>query len=276
MRYRMIVSDIDGTLLNAERNLSPLTKETLKKVISELGIPFVLASSRMPKAMRYFLEELTTDQFLISYNGALIQHPKKFGKDLTLFSDTIPFSTMAAIVAACIDMNLHISLYRNDEWFTEESDQWSAREQKNTRSKPNFIDMTTLVEMWQIKNMGPHKIMVMGHQDDVDIVEALLAERAGNIVSLYRSKPSYLEIASKTTDKSDAVAMISTYLGIPMSEVVAFGDNVNDIDMILQSGLGVAVGNAHDQVKVAANKIVKTNHEDGVALAIQEIFGFTV
>lgn len=269
----MIVSDIDGTLLNPERNLSALTKETLKKVISELGIPVILASSRMPKAMRYFLEEIATDQFLISYNGALVQHPKKFGSDLTLYSDTIPFSTMAATVAACIDMNLHISLYRNDEWFTEESDQWSAREQKNTRAKPNFLDMTTLIDMWQIKNMGPHKMMIMGHKDDVDIIEALLSEKAGDIVSLYRSKPSYLEIASATADKSEAVKMIAAYLGIHLSEVVAFGDNVNDIDMLLQAGLGVAVGNATDQVKVAANRIVKSNHEDGVALAIQEIFG---
>jgi hypothetical protein len=225
----------------------------------------------MPKAMRYFLEELKLDFPIIAYNGGLVQDDL-IHKSGTLLSETIPFSIFAAVAGICVESGLHISIYRNDEWFTEVEDKWTEREINNTKSTPTYLDIPTIVDMWQYKQMGPHKIMIMGSPEDLTIVQKLLHQHHEKQLSIYRSKDTYLEISAGKADKSIAARFMCSHFGVKPSEMVAFGDNWNDVELIKFAGKGIAVKNAIPELKEAADEITAANSEDGVAKSLEKLF----
>lgn len=271
MNIRMVVADVDGTLLNRSRGISPRTKAILQFIGQEQRVPVILASSRMPKAMRYFLEELGFDFPLIAYNGGLVQDDL-IHKTSSLLSETIPFSIFAAVAGVCAQSGMHISIYRNDEWFAAEEDKWVEREQRNTKTSPTILDIPTIVDMWQYKQMGPHKLMIMGDSEDLTIVQKLLHQHHQNQLSIYRSKDTYLEISAGNADKSVALRFLCSHFGVKPSEVVAFGDNWNDIEMIKFAGKGIAVKNAIPELKEVADEITSQNDQDGVAKSLEKLF----
>jgi hydroxymethylpyrimidine pyrophosphatase-like HAD family hydrolase len=113
----------------------------------------------------------------------------------------------------------------------------------------------------------------MGPEAQIHLLEEKLNERFGSDIHIYRSRPTYLELAPRAISKATGLALIlNRYFNIGMEEVMAFGDNYNDIEMLRQVGWGVAVSNARDEVKAVANEIAGDAKQDGVAEVVEKYF----
>lgn len=265
--FNLICSDVDGTLLNKDRELSEVTIVTISEVSKY--IPFVFISSRMPKAILHLQRETSTEQMpYVAYNGGIIQCNHQ-----TLLSVVIPFEITAKIVALNQVTGVHLSLYNANDWFVPEDDFWAKREASNTKIKPSLLTNDKVLERWKNEGKGAHKIMCMGDAHKIEILYQILSEQLGSYLHLYRSKPTYIEIAPKQISKFTAIEyLLEHQFDFTRKEVVAYGDNYNDIDLLTHVGLGVAVSNAKDEVKAIANQITHASYDNGVAISIRYLF----
>ncbi len=267
MSYQLICTDIDGTLLNKDRELSEMTIEQVKRISH---IPFVLISSRMPQAMRHLQQEFeNTSTPLVAYNGGLI-----LDNDKILHSTFIDNYVLSEIIKQCVNTSIHLSLFHGDDWFVPSMDYWAKREQNNTKVSPKIKSSKAVLTQWKKAGIGAHKIMCMGDEAEIEVLYNLLGKEFSNEIELYRSKPTYIEISHKSISKKTGIDLLleKSYPHLSIDNVVAFGDNYNDIEMLKAVGLGVAVGNANVDVLEVANAITDTNKNDGVAKAIKEFF----
>ncbi|BAO55278.1 Cof-type HAD-IIB family hydrolase [Nonlabens marinus] len=263
---QLIATDIDGTLLDDQRYISANTA----RIFKELNLPKILISARMPQAMYYLQEALEIlDAPIICYNGALV-----LDQEEVLYSETIPYTAMLEIAEIGTQNGLHVSIYRNQEWFVEQMDEWTAREIHNTRTQPITQSLAkTLAYFESTKNEGgAHKIMFMGDCDKMNSAFAKAKQSLDAQVHLYRSKDTYTEISPKGISKKSALELLleQRFADVPMSMVAAFGDNYNDTEMLAGVGHGVAVENAREEVKAAARYLAKHHKQDGVASWLQE------
>jgi len=265
--FKIIFSDIDGTLLNAERDLSDYTIGTLKK-LSKAAIPFILISSRMPAAMRHLQKKINIEHLpLISYNGGLI-----IVNGEPVSSTEIPIEILTELHKFNENHDVHLSLFHNDEWYVPRDDFWTQREINNTKVQPQFKSNQEVLEKWRKEKKGAHKIMAMGEEEKIDAIKDFLLHNFPEQLHLYRSKPTYLEIAPGSISKLTAVQhLLDTHFKLPLSQSMAFGDNYNDVEMLRGVGMGIAVGNAKPEVLEIAHMITTPGKEDGVAKSITEL-----
>ncbi|WP_029034943.1 Cof-type HAD-IIB family hydrolase [Salinimicrobium terrae] len=269
MTYKIIFTDIDGTLLNKERQLSPLTLKVFQQLKEDL--PVVLISSRMPQAMEHLQKELNiAHQPLICYNGALISINGK-----TVVSKEIPWEIVNDLhnFNFNLDLNCHISLYNNRDWYVPKMDEWAKREKNNTKVTPQIKSNRAVLKDWKNTQKGAHKIMCMGEGDKIDAIEDHLFKDYKDRLHLYRSKDTYLEITYKEVSKLTAVKyLLDSHFSFSLKETIAFGDNYNDFEMLKAAGMGIAVGNARPEILKIAKQVTKDNTEDGVAKSLQQLF----
>lgn len=266
--YKLIALDIDGTLLDKSKNLSPKTKSVLCALSKD--VPVVLISSRMPEAITYLQKELDIAEYpLVAYNGGLILRNNEI-----LSQTGIDFSTHKTILELNQDLGLHLSLFHNNEWFAPQDDFWSQREIRNTKVNPVFKSNEKVFQTWKAEGKLAHKIMCMGDEEKVDALIDRLSKINNNTLHLYRSKPTYIEIAPRQISKLSGLRVVldEVYPELNLSHIIAYGDNYNDIEMLKNVGMGVAVRNAKKEVKAVADEITNANIEDGVARHLQKIF----
>lgn len=266
--YKLVALDIDGTLLDKDKSISAKTKTVINAISG--SVPVVLISSRMPDAMRYLQKELDIlDCPLVAYNGGLVLHRNEI-----LSHTGIEMSTFETVLSENQDLNLHLSLFHNDEWYAPDDDFWSQREIRNTKVEPVFESNQVVFENWKNNHKQPHKIMSMGDETKIDILFNALSKQENEELHLYRSKPTYIEMAPKQISKLSGLEVLleKIYPDLSLSDVIAYGDNYNDVEMLEKVGMGVAVENAKPEVKAVADEITLSNLEDGVAVHLQKIF----
>ncbi|WP_299210396.1 Cof-type HAD-IIB family hydrolase [uncultured Dokdonia sp.] len=270
--YHLICTDIDGTLLNTDRYLSNATLNAFANLPTDkvgANFPIILASSRMPSAMHYLQEGLgIKNASLIAYNGGLI-----LGKNgVCIESNTMPLDLLEALLPHHTKHSYNLSIYADDDWYTDQEDFWSLREINNTRVTPTYQSALKSLETLNTTQRTPHKLMCMGDAKEIDSIVTHLSGLFADVVHLYRSKDTYLEITPKHIDKAKALRiLLNQEFHFGMDRVIAFGDNHNDEELIKHAGLGVAVANATDQLKALANYVSPfTNKEDAVAKAIEK------
>ncbi len=269
MDYKIVFSDIDGTLLNKDRELSETTIREIKKLKNK--VPFILISARMPAAMRHLQKELNIEELpIICYNGGLVLHEKK-----ELSSTVIPIEIVEELSEMNRRTGCHLSLYHMDEWYVPEMDQWAKREINNTRVTPEVKDNFEVIKKWKSENKGAHKIMAMGEETHIDQIRDFLLKNYSEDLHFYRSKNTYLEIANKNISKFSAIdLLLKQHYNYSTSEAIAIGDNYNDVEMLKNIGYGIAVGNARKEAMEAADIVIEKSIEDGVAKSLIKIFKF--
>ncbi|MFD3000892.1 Cof-type HAD-IIB family hydrolase [Pontibacter toksunensis] len=271
MNIKAICTDIDGTLLDSRRELSPRTINTIKSL--DRDQPVILASSRMPGAMRHLQEELDILHHpMICFNGGyvLLFNDGAEAPDV-VDSVQIPVTTCSAIVEMAEGTDIHVSLYTEDLWYAPRFDKWTEKEERVTKVTANVGKLGPVIKKWQANDTGAHKVMCMGPEQEIAEMQQALAKKFGNEIYIYYSRPTYLELAPRTISKATALELIlKTNYGLGMEHVMAFGDNYNDIDMLKAAGKGIAVGNAREEVKVVADEITLNSTDDGVAVAIEK------
>lgn len=273
MRFKGICTDIDGTLLDSRRELSPRTIAAIKSLDNK--VPVILASSRMPSAMRHLQQELgILHQPIICYNGGfVIFYDGVSSRPFILDTVQIPVSICSDIVSMAQETDIHVSLFSEDEWYPPRQDQWTEKEARVTKVAPTAIETLPVLERWQKSNAGAHKVMCMGPEEEIHQMEQELISKFSDQIFIYRSKSTYLELAPKTISKATALELLlKQRFEIGMADMVAFGDNYNDIDMLKAVGMGIAVGNARDEAKAVAKELTLNSTDDGVAIAIEKYF----
>lgn len=273
MDIRAICTDIDGTLLDSRRELSIRTIQVIKSIKNE--VPVILASSRMPSAMRHLQHELDIlDHPLICYNGGyVIRYTSGSSTPEVLDTVTIPVQVCNTILNYTAGKSIHVSLYTEDNWYAPQDDYWTEREAHVTKVTPVIASLPDVLQRWQASGTGAHKVMCMGPEEEMNVLEATLNASLAEVIHVYRSKSTYIEIAPRAISKASALALtLRTYYNIDIAQAMAFGDNYNDIDMLSAAGYGVAVANARKEVKAAVRYTTASNIDDGVAIMLEKYF----
>ncbi|NJB83226.1 HAD family hydrolase [Wenyingzhuangia aestuarii] len=265
MDIKIAFTDIDGTLLNSEREVSEMLKEQVAR-ISEQNVPFILISSRMPSAMTHLQADLNIEGLpMICYNGGLVLVDGEIVDNISI-APTI----LEDIAELNKEGKFHISLYNNNDWYVPEMDFWAKREENNTKVTPIVKPTKDVINLWIEEEKGAHKVMCMGDKEHMDFVYSELGKLHGDKLHLYRSKDTYIEIANKNISKLTGIEelLACKYPHLTLDNCIAFGDNYNDIEMLKAVKMGVAVGNAKEEVLVIADAVSDVNKKDGVAKAI--------
>lgn len=286
----MLCLDIDGTLLNSNHQISKKTRDAIEDISEK--VPVILVSARMPAGILPFQRQLNIQEAIISYSGSLILDED----GVVILDKVISVADLRLLYSRFKDL-VHISLYSNNYWYVESEDYWAKKEAGITGLTPEIINYHRLFDSWQseIKEanqgiredtenneqmnstnslnldivIGANKVLCMGEAEDIRKLYNQLLEMKTDIV-FYHSKPTYLEIMNKDVSKSLAIKQLAEKYVVKQSEIIAIGDNFNDIDMIKYAGLGVAMGNAPLEVKQAADVITSTNDNDGIVQVIEK------
>lgn len=270
-KFSLICTDIDGTLLNADRQLSENTKSAFHAVPDWVRV--ILASSRMPAAMRHLQEELgRLHEPLICYNGGYIVSYASDGRIDEMASTTIPLA-VAKRICDLATGDIHVSLYYKDEWYAPAWDYWAEREARITKVDPVIRANESVLTQWSKENNGGHKVMCMGPEQQIDQLEKQLLEHLSSDIHVYRSRLTYLELAPASISKGTGLELLlRERFTFGMDNVISFGDNYNDVDLLKRSGHGVAVANSRQAVLEIADEVTSDSKDDGVAAILRKYF----
>ncbi|MDC7859975.1 sugar-phosphatase [Pantoea ananatis] len=266
MAIKLIAIDMDGTLLNPQHEITPAVKTALNRA-REKGVSIVLATGRPFVGIERYLQELDLQadgQYCISNNGALV-HQAKDGEvvaDVTLgFDDYLYVEKLAR------ELGVHFQAFDKSHLYTPNKDisEFTIHEASLTGIPVRY----RAVEEMDPATRFP-KLMMIDKPALLDAAIAKLPEQAHQTYTILKSAPYYLEILDRRVNKGYGVKMLAEKLGLKAEDVMAIGDQENDLAMIDYAGTGVAMGNAIASVKKIAQFITKTNREDGVAHAIEK------
>ena len=270
--YRIIFSDVDGTILNGDKDVSSRTINITNKLFEKEEITTVLISARMPAAIIPLSKKLCPNAPLIAYNGALILTPEEMHyralQSFTFSSDVAKFVLSKSEVQGC-----HIGIFHSDRWLVNQHDSWTDHEIFSTGLTPEIFENRAIASLLNKEIPRLHKIMVMASSEVIDHLENEIRINFSNEVNVYRSAYNYMEITPAASSKKLGVEYLLDYLGIESNDAIAFGDNYNDLEMLKFVGLGIAVENARETVKAAAKMVTGHGKKDGVADALEQIFG---
>lgn len=264
MTYKILCSDLDGTLLSTKSDVSDFTIAEIKRIKEQIKI--ILVSARMPKSMTYLQRDLGIEnEPLICYNGAYIVNG-----DNEIDSVTITIATLKEIYKLTEENNIKLGLYYKDEWYVEETSERVEKEINYTKATPVFRPTTETFYDWKNRKVtGAHKVMLMGTKSTCDAIYPILENQLKDVIAIYRSNDTLIELAPKSVSKLSAIKQFLSD-DISLDNVVAFGDNYNDFDMLKHVGCGVAVANGREEVKAIANYTTLKNTEHGVAEFIKK------
>lgn len=263
MTYKIVFSDIDGTFLTPAQTVSERTKACIAR---HADTPFILVSGRMPTSIRTIRRKAGLRAPLIAYSGALAVDDG----GAVLFDKPMTLATAVSLREKIRSGFPEIVSYTfsNDDWITDVDDGTAALYlEKETTAKRPLVGQPEQV----LKPTDPvHKILCAGEPETIDALENGLKSEFPQC-TIFKSQARYLEIMAGEASKSSAAAALCELYGVDRGDVVAFGDNFNDVDLLRFAGTGVAMGNAPDAVKAAADLIAPSNAEDGLATVLDSL-----
>ena len=263
MKYKVLCSDLDGTLLSTKSDVSEFTISEIKRIKNTTRI--ILVSARMPSGMYYIQENLgISDQPIICYNGALVLDGNK-----EIHSVTIPLTIVRDIYKLTEPLKVDLGLYAHNDWHVPKTSERVEKEIKYTKTIPTFKSTQNSILEWEDKNVGAHKIMIMGTKETADILMPQLNTKFQQELNIYRSNDTLIEVSPKSVSKLSAIKSLLTD-DETLNDVISLGDNYNDLEMLVNTACGVAVANGREEVKKSADFVTSHNTEDGVAQYIQQ------
>jgi Cof subfamily protein (haloacid dehalogenase superfamily) len=263
-KFRLVALDLDDTLLRSDLTISFRTRNAIRRAMQE-GVSVALASGRVPLALDSFAKILGLHKkngYLICSNGTIITESRT-GK--VVYETWVP--TNAALVA--FDLadaeGFPVQLYDDDVMYISRRNEYTSYDEKLTGLRQVVVsNFRSMVEA------GAHKLIVPGDPMILKPLEDIIRTYLGTDISLFTSKPYFLEILPPNVDKGSALAFIAEKLGVPREEVFAIGDSMNDEAMLRWAGCGVAMANSDPRIKSIASLITEhSNDDDGVAEVIE-------
>ena len=261
-KYKMIVLDMDDTLLNDDHIISEENKEMIFKA-QEMGIYVVLASGRPTSAMTAYAKELKMDHYnsyMISFNGSTVTDLKE---DKVLFEHALTKEQIHSLYDFSQQNNTHIITYLGEQIISERHSEYIDIESTITGLEllivPSFKEAVTTSAV---------KCLLLEEPSYLKSVEAVLKNAMPDL-SVCMSKPFFLEAAPNGIDKGAAIQVLAEKLNIHQSEIIAVGNAGNDLTMVQYAGLGVWVDNVDSELREFGDVIVASNNDHGVAEVIR-------
>jgi hypothetical protein len=260
MQYKMLVLDMDDTLLTDDHTISEENKVMLAKA-KDLGVYVVLASGRPTPAMTAYAKELKLDDsYMISYNGAVITD---LSNDEIIFEQTLTQEQIHALYDYSLEHKTHIITYVNNQIVSETDSQYIDIEKNITGLAHNKVaDFKAEVQSSAIK------CILLEDPEYLKNVEIHLKEAMPHL-SVCMSKPFFLEVAQNGIDKAASIKFLAEKLNIHQQEIIAVGNAGNDLTMVEYAGLGVWVDNVTPELRDRADVIVASNNDHGVAEVVR-------
>jgi len=261
--YKFLALDLDDTLLGKDLIIPPTTVAKLR-ALQASGVGVTLATGRMFPSARFYAKQLGLTLPLVTYNGAIIRAAES---DTPFIAHLLPTDKMRQVITCCKEHQWYLQFYNDDQIIVEKITD-------ETRIDPDLLNAPALeVGDFLKSDIKPSpKMMTVQKPEDIHRVKAILEEATGENLYIAGSKPYLLEIMSKNVSKAVALSELIGKLGIDRSEVIAIGDSSNDMEMVKWAGLGVAVGNAKDELKAAADHITKAPRSQGIEELIDHLF----
>lgn len=262
---RIVFSDIDGTIIDAQKRVSAYSAEVIDQICHE-GHPVCLVSARSPKGIDTIWNQLGCRGATASFSGAYVTD--EHGNEL--FSRTIPLE-YAVEIKRFLNREIEgvmVNAFGFDTWVNDDDSDPRVQEEENTvqvksRTCPNLADA--------FDARGIHKFLLMGEPADLTVAEPKIRARFGDLV-VARSNANLVEINAQGATKQQAIEVLCAHYGVPRERTIAFGDGHNDIPMLQAVAESYAMGNASDEVKRAAKHVIPwTNEEDGVARTLESL-----
>jgi HAD-superfamily hydrolase, subfamily IIB len=255
-KIKAVALDLDGTLLNSEKTLSARAMASVHNCLAR-GITVIIATGRPPRSVRQFLPpDMLRHVELVCYNGALIMDTQ--GRN---YSERIP-SSLSVQILDDVQENMgqsYISVESEDKLYTTMSPE--------IIHKQRFLFSPTPLSFHELIKIPANKILVSHLTADQSVLEKYKRETSFVVTD----SGSLIQIMKKGISKASGVDRICRMKQIRMSEVMAFGDDANDLELFRACGIPVAMANAIEEVKNNASMITRSNDEDGVSAVLSEL-----
>lgn len=267
MKYKLLVLDVDGTLLNDAKEISKRTLAALLKV-QHMGVRIVLASGRPTYGLISLAKTLELGNFggfIVSYNGCQII---KAENGEILFERRINPEMLPYLEKKAHKNGFAIFTYQDDTLITDAPE----NEYILKEAKLNDLILIDESEFSTSIDFAPCKCVLVSNDEEALVsLENHWKKRLGGTLDVFRSEPYFLEVVPPGIDKANTLAVLMQHLDVTREEVIAIGDGVCDVTMLQLAGLGVAMGHAPGSVQVCADYVTTSNEEDGVAQAVEKI-----
>ena len=266
MKYKLLVLDVDGTLLNNDMEMSKRTQVALLKV-QHTGVRIVLASGRPTSGLLPLAKALEMGNFggfILSYNGCKVI---KAGTGEVVFERRINPEQIPYLEKKSRKNGFSIFTYHDDYILTDNADDIHIRRE----AWLNHLKIMEEPEFSIAIDFAPCKCVLVS--DDYEALRGLESHwkrRLAGVLDVFPSEPYFLEVVPCGVDKANTLAVLMDQLGVKREEVIAIGDGVADVTMLQLAGKSVAMGHAQDSVKVCADYVTGSNEEDGVAQAVEK------
>jgi len=258
---RLVALDVDGTLVGKDLTIPPATCEAIKACQSR-GVRFVIVTGRMYQSALPYAQELELiDTPLIAYNGAMI---RKFPSHKQIAHSPVPLETCRAIAALCEARGYHLQAYVDDRLYTP--DLGRTTQDYLTIAQVEAHPVGSLFLWFQQPST---KLLISDQPHRIAEIQSAIKELVGGAVDTAASLPQFLEIVSKDVSKGRSLALVADDLGVGQSEVMAIGDAMNDMSMLMWAGTGVAISHAPTALKRAATYVTVAGPGNGVTEALQ-------
>ncbi len=264
--YRLIAMDLDGTLNNDEKVITPVTRQILQKA-QQQGIRLALASARPSPGLykeRDILEMQNYGGILMSYNGGRIVDAATGG---VLFETAMDIAQTKAVLRFLETLPVTPILDDGKQFYVTDASGYKV----DYECRNNHMVCTEVENLAEFLNFAPIKILMSVLPEQLKAVQQRIADFLPGELTVVQTAPFYLEVIPKRINKGQGIRDICRTLGISPAEVIAFGDAENDIPMLRAAGMGIAMGNAAEPVKDAADAVTLSNNEDGIAAALCQL-----
>lgn len=267
MKYKLLVLDLDGTLTNSAKEITPYTKATLIKA-QQKGLHLALASGRPTYGIMPLVEELEMDcygGYILSFNGGKIidAMTKK-----VLFEQALPPDVIPVLYQRSKEAGVDLLSYNGKDIISENPGNKYVQYESFLTKMP----IKKVEDFVREIHQPADKCLAVGEPGLLVPLEEKLRQELGARINVYRSEPFYLELVPKGIDKANSLKVLRSRTKTKREETIAVGDGFNDISMIQYAGLGVAMANAQPPVKAQADLVLPySNDEDGVARFVSEL-----
>jgi Cof subfamily protein (haloacid dehalogenase superfamily) len=260
MKPKLIVLDLDGTLLNSKKQISKRNLFALQKVKAE-DINIIFATARPPRAVKYEDINLFSFGTVVFYNGGLFQ--------CNVTDREIHYSISKELVGSIFDYCLSVDPKSNIS--VEVKDEWLTYKSLDYREMMKITTNATIISIEKLKTFDCTKILIT----DCHNSEYIINKFGDQVNILSTDDGKLIQIMSLKSSKENAVKYLIESLGYKMSDVMCFGDDFNDLGLFQSCGISIAMGNAIKELKEIATEITETNDNDGVALILERILGIS-
>lgn len=261
--YQLLVTDIDGTLLNDDNQVTPKTLEAFQQIKIQ-GIKIALATGRFFPDAHYFAKRIACHCPMILIHGAVIQ---SFEGSI-ISQQILPIESIPVLVELAQKEEISYQIFQDDRFIMPRKNKWNDVYLNSSGIEPLIIpDIVQYLKLHQ----DVFAFTFLGTPERLDSMRKKIEEKFNGSISIANAHPNVLEVMAPGVNKGEAIKKLASYLDIPLSKVIAIGDNYNDIEMIKMAGLGVAMGNAPQEVKDVATYITTDNNHDGIARFISTL-----